>query len=155
MKMSAEDLDKILKRPGYRAHDQSSRTVQKGDSVKGATVQKAESVKRAPPAESKLERRMAQALAVEGMPPYQRNYFFLPDRDLELDFAWPAVKVAIEVQGMAHRVKAMFKRDIQKRALALLAGWTVLEVDREAIGSGQAVEWLLELLKRRGVKSLP
>lgn len=96
---------------------------------------------------SKLERRFSQQLADNlDIPAHQRNYFFLPDRDLELDFAWPAVKVAVEVQGMAHRIKAKFKRDIEKRALALLEGWRVLEVGGDEVRSGKALEWLRALL---------
>lgn len=98
---------------------------------------------------SKLERRFSQQLADNpDLPPHQRNYFFLPDRDLELDFAWPPLKIYVEVQGMAHRVKAMFKRDIEKRALALFAGWRGLEVGGDEIRSGQAIAWLRELLTR-------
>lgn len=99
------------------------------------------------PKESKLERRLVQQLAESDLPAYQRNYFFLADRDLELDFAWPAARVAVEVQGMAHRIKGKFQRDIRKRALALLAGWRVLEVDGSAIKSGEAMEWLKQLVK--------
>jgi hypothetical protein len=63
---------------------------------------------------SKLERRFSQQLADNpDLPAHQRNYFFLADRDLELDFAWPAARIAVEVQGMAHRIKAKFKRDIE------------------------------------------
>lgn len=97
---------------------------------------------------SKLERRFSQQLADNpDIPPHQRNYFFLPDRDLELDYAWTAVKVAVEVQGMAHRVKGKFKRDIEKRALALLAGWRVLEVGGDQVRSGLALAWLRVLLE--------
>jgi hypothetical protein len=95
---------------------------------------------------SKIERRFDQQLVENDVPLYQRNYFFLPDRDLELDFAWPALKVAVEVQGMAHRIKGKFKRDIEKRALAMLAGWRVLEVDGSAIRDGRAMEWLKAML---------
>ncbi len=99
------------------------------------------------PKVSKLERRFSQQLADNpDLPAHQRNYFFLPNRDLELDYAWPQVKVAVEVQGMAHRIKGKFKRDMEKRALALLAGWRVLEVGGDQVRSGQALEWLRELL---------
>ena len=99
---------------------------------------------------SKLERRFSQQLADNpDLPPHQRNYFFLPDRDLELDFAWPAARLAVEVQGMAHRIKAKFKRDIEKRALALLAGWSVLEVGGDEVRSGKALEWLRALLEMK------
>lgn len=99
------------------------------------------------PKVSKLERRFSQQLADNpDLPAHQRNYFFLPDRDLELDYAWPLVKVAVEVQGQAHRIKGKFKRDIEKRALALLAGWRVLEVGGDEVRSGRALEWLRQLL---------
>ena len=97
---------------------------------------------------SKLERRFSQQLVDNpDIPAHQRNYFFLPDRDLELDYAWAPVKVAVEIQGMAHRIKGKWKRDIEKRALALLAGWRVLEVGGDQVRSGQALEWLRALLR--------
>lgn len=96
---------------------------------------------------SKLERRFSQQLSDSSdIAPHQRNYFFMPDRDFELDYAWPSVKVAVEVQGMAHRIKGKFKRDIEKRALALMAGWKVLEVDSSAIRDGRALQWLRTVL---------
>lgn len=98
------------------------------------------------PKESKLERRLVQQLTDAGIHGWQRNYFFLGDRDLELDFAWPETRLAVEVQGMAHRIKGKFQRDIEKRALALLAGWRVLEVDGSAIRDGRALKWLKLLL---------
>ena len=102
------------------------------------------------PKVSKIERRFAQQLADNpDIPPHQRNYFFLPDRDLELDFAWSEVSIAVEVQGMAHRIKGKFKRDIEKRALAMLAGWRVLEVGGDQVRSGQALQWLRLLLQAR------
>lgn len=99
------------------------------------------------PKTSKLERRFSQQLSDNpDITPHQRNYFFMPDRDFELDYAWPSVKVAVEVQGMAHRIKGKFKRDIEKRALALMAGWKVIEVDSSAIRDGRALQWLRTLL---------
>lgn len=103
----------------------------------------------AQPKVSKLERRFSQQLADNpDLPPHQRNYFFLPDRDFELDYAFVPQKVYVEVQGMAHRIKAKFKADIEKRALALLAGWRGLEVGGDEVRSGQALEWLRDLLRR-------
>ena len=101
------------------------------------------------PKVSKIERRFAQQLADNpDIPPHQRNYFPFQETDHELDFAWPAVKVAVEVQGMAHRIKGKFKRDIEKRALAMLAGWRVLEVGGDEVRSGRALEWLRALLAK-------
>lgn len=104
----------------------------------------------APPRESKLERRFDQQLAESGLPEPVRNYFFLDGRDLELDRAWPKRRIAVEIQGMAHRIKGKWKRDIEKRALAMLAGWRVLEVDGSSIRDGRAIEWLKTLMAEEG-----
>lgn len=97
------------------------------------------------PKESKIERRLDQQIVDACLPAPRRNYFFLADRDFELDFAWPDRKLAVEVQGMSHRIKGKFKRDIEKRALAMLAGWRVLEVDGESVRNGRGIEWLRKL----------
>ena len=98
------------------------------------------------PKESKLERRFDQQILEAGLPEPRRNWFFLNGRDFELDRAWPAEKIACEVQGMAHRIKGKWKRDIEKRALAMLAGWRVLEVDGASVRDGRAIQWLKQLL---------
>lgn len=104
----------------------------------------------APPKESKLEIRFAQQLETDGFPVHLRNYFFLPDRDFELDFAWPRFKIGVSVEGMAHRVKGRFKADIEKHALGLLAGWQILRVGGDEVRSGAALKWLAALLKASG-----
>lgn len=114
----------------------------------GASQQRAKPIERrvvlAKP--SVLERKLDQQIIEAGLPEPRRNWFLLNERNLELDRAWPAEKIAVEVQGMVHRIKGKFQRDIEKRALAMLAGWRVLEVDGAAIRSGKAIEWLKRLL---------
>ena len=101
------------------------------------------------PKVSKLELRFDQQLEQHKLPPHVRNYFFIAGRDLELDYAWPERLFAVEIQGMAHRIKGKFKRDIEKRAMAQMAGWTVLELDGEAIRSERGIIWTLALLAMR------
>lgn len=115
----------------------------------------------APPSErsgrrqSNLELRFAQQIWDSGLADgLQREWFFIKDRDFQFDFAYPKLKVAVEVQGMAHRIKGKFQRDIEKRALAQLAGWRVLEVDGASIRSGKAIGWLKELLWQMTVPTL-
>ncbi len=104
-----------------------------------------EEVKRRP---SKLEATLAQQIRVLKLPEPKLNYRFCLPRLYELDFAWPDHgKIAVEIQGMQHRVKARFKNDILKRQIALFAGWKLLEVGGDEIRSGQAVKWLEDLLK--------
>lgn len=98
---------------------------------------------------SPLELAFAEQLSMLNVPGPQREYQFMEGRGFRLDFAWPGARVAVEVQGMVHRIKGRFRADIEKRALALLAGWRVLEVSGAEIRSGQAIAWLIALLQAK------
>lgn len=95
---------------------------------------------------SELEVQLEYQLMAHGLSGYVLQHRPLPPRKWALDFAWPETRLAIEVQGMVHRIKGKFKRDIEKRAELMLAGWRVLEVDGDAIRSGQAIAWAKILL---------
>lgn len=104
------------------------------------------SAPRSPKQVSLIEERMAQQIAQAGLPIPVREYFHIKDRDHRLDFAWPDLKIGVEVQGMAHRIKGRFRADIEKRALGLLAGWRILEVGGIEVRSGIAIRWLQALI---------
>lgn len=96
---------------------------------------------------SKLELALLAQMERGGLPTPYCEYRWHPTRKWRLDFAWPEEgMVAVEVQGMVHRIKARFKADIEKRAELLLAGWRVLEVDGDSIRDGRAVAWIKKLL---------
>lgn len=109
---------------------------------------KAEPVKRAPNPKgepegpSKLELMFAGQIAADRLPPPQTEFAFHPERNFRFDFAWPEWKLAVEVEGMVHRIKTRFESDIEKYALAQLAGWTVLRVSGKVIRDGRAIGWL-------------
>lgn len=103
-----------------------------------------------PPKEVKrsaLELRFEQQLQTHRVRSWIAEYYFEKNRDWRFDFAWPDVKVAVEIQGGAHRIKGKFKADLEKRAAALLAGWSVLELGRDRVRSEQGIAWLKELLR--------
>ena len=80
--------------------------------------------------DSWFERQVRRLLADAGFPtPHsQWNVFDGATFLGELDLAWPAHKVGIELQSKAfHLNPAAFERDARKRNLIRLAGWTVLE----------------------------
>lgn len=140
----------VQRNPRLRAHDQTAKTAaapapRKRKSPKPTGAPRKDEVQRK---ESPIEALLAYQIHSAGLPEPKRNYLFLADRKCELDFAWPELKVAIEVQGMVHRIKRQFKSDIEKKALALLAGCRVLEVGGDEIRSGQALAWVKDLLKR-------
>jgi very-short-patch-repair endonuclease len=99
--------------------------------------------------DSALEATFAQQLRAEGLPAAERNYVFLPDRKLELDFAWPRARFSVEIDGAVHRITERFHSDREKHALALLAGWVILPVTGRHVRSGQAIAWARALLWER------
>jgi very-short-patch-repair endonuclease len=99
--------------------------------------------------DSDIEAKFALHCGAENFPRWERNYRFLPDRKLEIDFAWPALLLGIEIQGAVHRITEHFHRDAEKMALALLAGWTILPVTGRHVRSGQAIAWAKSLLWER------
>lgn len=103
---------------------------------------------------SDIEELLASQIRLVGnLPEPVREYHHLRGSKHRLDFAWPDYRInglqfGVEVQGMVHRVKEAFSRDLEKRARQQLQGWLVLEVGGEQIRSGKAMEWLQELFKR-------
>jgi very-short-patch-repair endonuclease len=107
-----------------------------------------------PRRESKLESRFAQQLADNRIFPakedepmgYVRNYFPIDGRDWELDFAFPRMMLAVEVDGMAHRTKGRWKADFEKHAALTISKWVVLRVCGDDIRNGRAIKWTMQLL---------
>lgn len=103
-----------------------------------------------PKKESEIERRFAQQIRAAGLPEPEREYYHITGRDFRLDFAWPDKKLGVEIQGMAHRIKAKFHADMEKRILAQLAGWTVLEFSGDMVRHDTAMGWLVLMMGRKG-----
>lgn len=60
-------------------------------------------------------------------------------RGWRLDFCWPDLRLAVEVDGGVHRIAGRFAGDIDKHNALVFAGWMYLRTDPERIRSGQAV----------------
>ena len=97
--------------------------------------------------QSEIEALFEIQIRAAGLPLAKRNVVFLPGRKYEADFCWPDKRLIVSVEGMAHRIKGRFKADIEKHALALIHGWTVLRVDGRSIRSGKAIEWFEQLFR--------
>lgn len=70
--------------------------------------------------------------------------FAMPDRKWRLDFAWPGLKIGVEIQGGTwrggrHTRGAGFESDTEKRLYALKNGWRVLEFTSRMVKSGVAI----------------
>lgn len=93
-------------------------------------------------------------LQVDGLPAPVLEYRFHPTRKWPFDLAWPAERLAVEVEGGLfingrHSRGEGYERDLVKYAEALLAGWRVLRVSPRQVKNGQAVGWITRALEAR------
>lgn len=100
---------------------------------KAKSIQDKEAVKKAI---IKLHSRIQRNLI--GLPTYKQEHYFHPDRKWRIDYAWPALKVGLEVHGGHHsggrHVRGTgFANDREKMNEAQLLGWIILEVTTDNI----------------------
>jgi len=95
--------------------------------------------------QDKYSRRLAYQLREAGLPQPILEYAF--DSQLEgggrawrIDLAWPARKLAVEVDGAVHRIKSRFEGDLAKRQALQRAGWDLLPVSPQQVRDGSALE---------------
>ena len=79
------------------------------------------------PAPSVLESRMARVLATERLPAPTAELVWGPQRRYRLDYAYPVIKLAVEVDGHAfHFTPEQQRRDNRRSNALTTAGWIVL-----------------------------
>ena len=83
-----------------------------------------------------------------GLPKPEAEYKFHPTRKWRFDFAWPGLKLAVEVDGGTwaggrHSRGQGYEDDCVKLNEAVLAGWRVLRVTPAMIHDGRAVDAIL------------
>ena len=134
-----KDFEALLKRSNVRIHSNGVTRV----------ITRSAPVVKPPKVGSELEELFSGQLRSCGNlpPPDLVDQPYLIGRAHRIDFGWSSLRLGVEVQGMAHRVKERFLADLEKRALGQLQGWTVLEVGGEHIRNGKAMEWFQELYR--------
>ncbi|HXJ76227.1 MAG TPA: hypothetical protein VNM37_25440 [Candidatus Dormibacteraeota bacterium] len=95
---------------------------------------------------SQLEDVLLLHLQAAGLPEPVREYVFARPRRWRFDFCWPAVNLAVEVEGGQwsrvpgrHQRGAGLAQDATKYNTAVLRGWRVLRFTRDMIDSGEAL----------------
>ena len=92
---------------------------------------------------SALEISLAWQLKHFGVAEPVEQYRFHPTRKWAFDFAWPDVKLAVEVEGGTwsngrHTRGSGFEEDCEKYNAAALDGWLVFRFTGGMVNSGQA-----------------
>jgi len=83
-----------------------------------------------------------------GLPDPEREYRFHPERKWRIDLCWPAVKLAVEIEGGAflygrHNRPASYLKDIEKYNALAIAGYWLLRFTPKQLASGEAQETIL------------
>ena len=92
-----------------------------------------------------LEETLMLLIRDAGLPEPVRQYRFDKVRRFKLDFAWPDLKLGVEVNGgtwvkSGHTTGGGLDRDYQKNNLCQLGGWRMLIFNKRMIEDGTAIE---------------
>lgn len=106
----------------------------------------------APEAQAVPVSRFERLLRSVGLPAPVREHRFHPVRRWRFDYAWPAEKVALEVDGGVwtggrHTRGAGFIKDMEKLNEAVVAGWRVVRVVPSKLCASATVGMLEALLQ--------
>lgn len=109
---------------------------------------------------SELESTLALYIRANELPEPITQLRFHPKRRWMFDFAWPAQRVALEVEGGVwsggrHTSGKGFTDDCVKYNEATLQGWRVLRVTGGQIEDGSAIDWLRRALTPQGAEPSP
>lgn len=108
---------------------------------------------------SVLEEKLLAQIDAAGLPrPHRQHKLHVEGRrnPFRFDFAWPYLKLAVEVQGGTwqkkggHTTGTGYERDCVKANEAALQGWLLLRVTGEQIETGQAMAWIERVLMKGG-----
>lgn len=102
---------------------------------------------------SRGEETFARDLRALGLEQPIREYRFFDARGWRFDFAWPELKIAVEIEGAVgwgrHTQKAGFTNDCDKYNQAALMGWHVFRFTSKMAIDGRAVNRMGAILDTR------
>lgn len=96
---------------------------------------------------ARVEWTLSQQMAAARLEPPVAEYPVCAGRRFRFDFAWPARKLALEVDGAVwtngrHSRGSGVQRDCEKFSLAAIHGWRVLRVTTDMVRSGKALQFV-------------
>lgn len=103
---------------------------------------------------SALEEEFALQVRALGLPEPDREHRFHHKRRFRFDFAWPDLKIAVEIDGGTwaggrHTRGAGYHNDCIKFNLAACSGWVVLRGDSKMVKSGELVAALEQIMEAK------
>lgn len=106
---------------------------------------------RKPKAKSKPEETLALHIRSYWLPEPECEYRFHPHRKWRVDFAWPGLKVAVEVEGgtysQGRHVRADgFEKDCEKYNALEELKWTLLRYTSRMVQDGRAIDQIRRII---------
>lgn len=104
-----------------------------------------------------LESDFQQQLLQHKIPEPRSEYLFHPLRQWRLDFAWPSIKLGVELDGLVangvggHQTIDGVNKDCQKLSEAIKLDWRVFRFTRSMVDSGEACDAVLWVLASQGL----
>lgn len=103
---------------------------------------------------SALEARFAQHIKALQLPAPVTEFRFHPERKWRFDFAWPKLRIAVEIEGgvlsQGRHVRPQgFTNDCEKYNHASQLGWRVLRFTGADVRSGSAIQLVQQMLTVR------
>ena len=108
---------------------------------------------------SHLEESLAWQIKIAGLPEPKREFRFDGTRRYRFDFAWPEMKLAVEVEGGQwgrgrHLRPIGFAKDCSKYNLAAVRRWCVLRFVEGDVRDGTALAWVESAMEILGKEKL-
>jgi very-short-patch-repair endonuclease len=93
---------------------------------------------------SALEEMFAKQIAHAGLAPVTREYQFMEGRRWRFDFAWPELRLAVEIEGGVwtnggHTRGAGYVKNLEKYNAAAAQGWRLFRFHEGAVRNGEAI----------------
>lgn len=156
LRLTEEQLADIVKRSAARLVDRNLRA--EPHKLRDALPKSAKPAKRDAQREAGREYKtsdgeaiLIQQMQLAGITDWVREYRFHPKRMWRLDFAFPEVRLAVEVDGGnwsggRHVRGTGFAKDCEKHNELALAGWRLLRYTVDMLKTGIAVQQITDML---------
>ena len=104
-----------------------------------------------------IEEQLAYFLTSAGIKGFEREYRFAPPRRWRFDFAWPEIRLALEIEGGTwvrgrHNRPGGYAKDLEKYNTATLMEWRLLRFTPAQVTDGTALA-LVQLVVQRATSS--
>lgn len=153
MNLSADELTRILQQPGYTVAEPLTQLVPGAPQTPPGRTEARSKGQRTNVAMTPLQTAFETLYRqLGGVGEWRYNYRFLPGRRYELDYALPAIKTGVEVNGgqwmkSGHSSGRGLHRDADKQNLAILHGWVVFWLTTDMLSPNANPEHVARIVR--------